>query len=69
MLDTAQQEQVATLYRDWQIPMYNFEFSLIPVTTVFGAMSAKQTSRTARSDALNYGRSRPKRGTRNCMTN
>jgi hypothetical protein len=31
-LDTAQQEHVGTLYRDWQIPMYNLEFSLIPVS-------------------------------------
>jgi hypothetical protein len=32
MLDTAQQDHVSCLYRDWQIPMYNLEFSLIPVT-------------------------------------
>ncbi len=32
MLDTAEQEHGGTLYRDWQIPMYNLEFSLIPVS-------------------------------------
>lgn len=32
MLETAQQSDVETLYRDWQIPMYNLEFSLIPVS-------------------------------------
>jgi hypothetical protein len=31
MTDTAQDEHVRTLYGDWQIPMYNLEFSLIPV--------------------------------------
>lgn len=31
MADTAQDEHVRTLYGDWQIPMYNLEFSLIPV--------------------------------------
>jgi pimeloyl-ACP methyl ester carboxylesterase len=25
-------EHLATLYRDWRIPMYNLDFSLIPVT-------------------------------------
>jgi hypothetical protein len=30
--DTAQDAHVATLYREWQIPMYNLDFSLIPVT-------------------------------------
>lgn len=32
VLDTAQDEHVAVLYRDWQIPMYNLDFSLIAVT-------------------------------------
>jgi hypothetical protein len=32
MLDTAEDEHVAALYRHWQIPMYNLEFSLIPVS-------------------------------------
>jgi hypothetical protein len=32
ILDTAQDAHVATLYREWQIPMYNLDFSLIPVT-------------------------------------
>ena len=32
MLDAAQQEDVATLYRDWQIPMYDLDFSLIEVS-------------------------------------
>jgi hypothetical protein len=32
MLDTAEKEHVGTLYQDWQIPMYNLEFSLIPVS-------------------------------------
>jgi len=31
MADTAQDEHVRALYGDWQIPMYNLEFSLIPV--------------------------------------
>jgi hypothetical protein len=31
MTDVAQDEHVRTLYGDWQIPMYNLEFSLIPV--------------------------------------
>jgi hypothetical protein len=31
-LDTAQQDDLSTLYQDWQIPMYNLDFSLIPVT-------------------------------------
>jgi hypothetical protein len=31
MLDTAQDEDVGVLYHDWQIPMYNLDFSLIPV--------------------------------------
>jgi hypothetical protein len=32
MLETAEKEHVGTLYQDWQIPMYNLEFSLIPVS-------------------------------------
>lgn len=32
ILDTANGEHVGTLYNDWQIPMYNLEFSLIPVS-------------------------------------
>ncbi len=32
ILDTAQHARVETLYRQWQIPMYNLDFSLIPVT-------------------------------------
>jgi hypothetical protein len=32
MLDTAKDEDVATLYQTWQIPMYNLDFSLSPVT-------------------------------------
>ncbi len=32
MLETAQQSDAETLSRDWQIPMYNLEFSLIPVS-------------------------------------
>jgi hypothetical protein len=32
ILDTAQDTHVTTLYREWQIPMYNLDFSLIPVT-------------------------------------
>jgi hypothetical protein len=32
MLETAEEDDLATLYRDWQIPMYNLDFSLIPVT-------------------------------------
>lgn len=32
MLDTVEKEDVAALYRDWQLPMYNLDFSLIPVT-------------------------------------
>jgi hypothetical protein len=32
MLDTAKEDDVAILYRTWQIPMYNLEFSLISVT-------------------------------------
>lgn len=31
MLDTAEDNDVGVLYRDWQIPMYNLEFSLIQV--------------------------------------
>jgi len=31
-LETAQQDDVAMLYRNWQIPMYNLDFSLIPVS-------------------------------------
>jgi len=31
-LDTAEQDDVATLYRHWQIPMYDLDFSLIPVS-------------------------------------
>jgi hypothetical protein len=32
ILDTAQQDDVSTLYRDWQIPMYDLDFSLIEVS-------------------------------------
>ncbi|WP_316204180.1 hypothetical protein [Bradyrhizobium sp. SZCCHNS3051] len=32
MLDTAEEKHLATLYRTWQIPMYNLDFSLIPVS-------------------------------------
>lgn len=32
MLETAQQSDAETFYRDWQIPMYNLDFSLIPVS-------------------------------------
>ncbi|WLB09508.1 hypothetical protein QIH87_47560 [Bradyrhizobium elkanii] len=32
MLESAQEDDFATLYRDWQIPMYDLDFSLIPVT-------------------------------------
>jgi hypothetical protein len=32
ILDTAQDTHVSTLYRQWQIPMYDLDFSLIPVT-------------------------------------
>lgn len=32
LLDTVEKEHVGTLYNDWQIPMYNLEFSLIPVS-------------------------------------
>ncbi|MGN8545419.1 hypothetical protein ACQPTN_10945 [Bradyrhizobium sp. 13971] len=32
VLDTASGDHVGTLYNDWQIPMYNLEFSLIPVS-------------------------------------
>jgi len=32
ILDTAQDAHVATLYEYWQIPMYNVDFSIIPVT-------------------------------------
>jgi hypothetical protein len=32
MLETAQQSDAETLYRVWQIPMYNLEFSLISVS-------------------------------------
>jgi hypothetical protein len=31
-LPTAQQEHVTTLYEHWQIPMYNLDFALIPVS-------------------------------------
>ncbi|MCP1761167.1 hypothetical protein [Bradyrhizobium japonicum] len=31
MLDTAQDDDVGVLSRDWQIPMYNLDFSLIQV--------------------------------------
>lgn len=31
-LPTAQQEDVTTLYEHWQIPMYNLDFALIPVS-------------------------------------
>lgn len=30
--NAAQQSDVATLYNDWQIPMYNLDLSLIPIT-------------------------------------
>jgi hypothetical protein len=32
MFDTARDEDVSTLYRTWQIPMYNLDFSLVPVS-------------------------------------
>jgi hypothetical protein len=32
LLPTAQQEDVTTLYEHWQIPMYNLDFALIPVS-------------------------------------
>lgn len=32
MLDTAEESDLVTLYRSWQIPMYNLDFSLIPVS-------------------------------------
>ena len=32
ILDTVQDAHVTSLYREWQIPMYNLDFSLIPVT-------------------------------------
>jgi len=32
VLDTAEEKHLAMLYRTWQIPMYNLDFSLIPVT-------------------------------------
>ena len=32
ILDTAEQSDATTLYQTWQIPMYNLDFSLIPVT-------------------------------------
>lgn len=32
MLDTAEEKDLALLYRSWQIPMYNLDFSLIPVS-------------------------------------
>lgn len=32
LLPTAEQVHVTTLYDDWQIPMYNLDFSLIPVS-------------------------------------
>jgi hypothetical protein len=32
MFDTAAKEHVGTLYNNWQMPMYNLEFSLIPVS-------------------------------------
>jgi hypothetical protein len=32
ILDTAKAEHAGTLYNEWQIPMYNLEFSLIPVS-------------------------------------
>lgn len=32
ILDTANAEHAGTLYNEWQIPMYNLEFSLIPVS-------------------------------------
>lgn len=38
--DTAEEEHVGVLYRDWQIPMYNLDFSLIPVT--LDALQAEQ---------------------------
>jgi hypothetical protein len=31
-LHTAEQKHVVTLYRNWQLPMYNLDFSLRPVT-------------------------------------
>lgn len=32
MLDMARESDLVTLYQSWQIPMYNLDFSLIPVT-------------------------------------
>lgn len=32
ILNTAEDQHVRTLYDDWQIPMYNLDFSIIPVT-------------------------------------
>lgn len=32
MLETVERDHAGTLYRDWQIPMYNLEFSLIQVS-------------------------------------
>jgi len=32
ILDTAEDRHVGTLYNEWQIPMYNLDFSIIPVT-------------------------------------
>ena len=32
ILDTAEDRHVRTLYNEWQIPMYNLDFSIIPVT-------------------------------------
>jgi hypothetical protein len=31
ILDTAQDEDVGVLYQNWQIPMYNLDFSLVSV--------------------------------------
>ncbi len=40
MLDTAEEKHLSTLSRTWQIPMYNLDFSLIPVT--LGELEAAQ---------------------------
>lgn len=32
ILDTAEEKHVSVLYQDWQVPMYNLDFSIIPVT-------------------------------------
>lgn len=32
ILDTDEEKHVSVPYQDWQIPMYNLDFSIIPVT-------------------------------------